>query len=238
MTEDEDRVSVRDKYERDEKGESKGKTDEKEEKKGRGKKGGGGDKGGIVKVVISVALVGFGIFVFMETGGISLSSWDRTTSEDYAQFKNSVEKTDRSRKNDYKLDDFYDKNRIYSDTLIKQQVDKEYVVYVYTKNREIDQPYNDWVLDNEKEIPIYKVSISDINTNKELRDYVEDGTPMVVVYNEIDRGVKSLEGVIKEVDLLGEVIPKVEEFREEKVQEREEEKERIIQNKEDRKNGE
>lgn len=228
---DNERVSVRDKYERDEKGNSRGKTSGRKEKM---KGGGGGDKKGIFKAIIVIAIIAFAIFVFLDSGGINLRTWDRTLSEDYANFQNSVNKFEDGRKNDFNVDDFYDKNRVYDDALLKRQAEKEYIVYVYTKNIEVDKPFNEWVKENEGEVPIYKISISDISINKEIRDYVEDGTPMFIVYNEVDKGVKSLEGIIKDTELFDEIIPKVDEYKAEKVKEREEEKERIKQNRKER----
>lgn len=113
-------------------------------------------------------------------------------------------------------DPVYDKQNIFSDEFIDKQVDKEYAVYVYTGQKEIDKPFNKWVLSAEKQIPVYRVNISEVKQNVIAMDYVEADVPMVLLYNEVEKGKKELDGVIKDKDLLKNIVPHIEKLQEKK----------------------
>lgn len=113
-------------------------------------------------------------------------------------------------------DPVYDKQNIFSDEFIDKQVDKEYAVYVYTGQKEIDKPFNTWVLSAEKQIPVYRVNISEVKQNVIAMDYVEADVPMVLLYNEVEKGKKELDGVVKDKDLLKNIVPHIEKLQEKK----------------------
>jgi len=221
-----DRISDRDRLERDEKGNLRGQRgrDGNRDHFGNGRgygrndyggnRGGGGKKG-IFALCILVVLIIFGI---SGTGGFGkfMRTFNSTPEENMNSMFTSVKKLEADNKRDGRPYDIYDHNNLYGDKGIKLIVDKEYAVYVYTEDEEANEPFNTWVKENENTIPIYRLDMEDIEFSQEVASYREDGKPMVLVYNEVERGHKELDGVIKDPELLDEIVPHIQEIINEK----------------------
>lgn len=238
-----ERISVRDKYERDDEGKTKGSNDKKvkkEKKKWFGRKkddkgnnGGGGGSNILVGIVVILII----FFLVKGTDMFNWRTWDSTIFENFSLIENSLEKTSHKNKSGEYEDDFYDEKRIYNDNLVRDQVDKEYVVYMYTSDEEKNKPYDEWVKGND-DVVIYKLHEGDVDTDKELREYKEKGQPMFVLYNEVERGKKEIDGVIKDPDLFDKIPERINEIIQEKEEQKEKEKqERIEKRKEEREQG-
>jgi len=238
-----ERVSVRERYERDEKGNLSKDKKIKNKKGGKGrfnpfkKKDNGGGGGNAFIVIIVLVLLGVAFFTVKNSPLLDIRTWNSTAEEDFAKVRNSLEKIDHQRKSGEYEDDFYDKNRIYNDEVIRKQVEKEYIVYVYTPHDKENTPFDVWVEENQKDYKIYKLHINDLKTDFEAKEYKEDRKPMMLLYNEIDQGEKELHGVIKDKDLLDNIPTRIEEIKEEKKLQKEQEKqERIEKRKKEREN--
>lgn len=239
-----DRVSVRDKYERDEEGKLKGDKNDKKQKKDKKKwfrrkkdkedsSGGGGGS----NIILFLILIVVAIFLVKNVDMFNPRNWNSTIFENFALVENSLEKTSHKHQSGEYEDDFYDENRIYNDKLARDQIDKEYVVYVYTSKEDENEPYDEWVKENDDDVLIYKLHEGDIKRDKELIEYNEDGEPMFVLFNEVDRGEKEIDGVIKDPDLFDKIPDRINEIIQEKEDKKEEEKqERIDERKKEREN--
>lgn len=225
---DSDRVSARDRLERDEQGTLRGRKERDREQgfnnrqspRGRfsGGNGGGGDNGW-KKFIFSMAILVILVIIGMgSTGGFKnlLRTFNATPTEHLNNYFTSAKKLENDNKRDGAEYTIYDKNNLFDDTGITQKIDKEYLVYIYTKDEKKDKPFNSWIEKNEFEIPIYRLDIRNIETNTELLKYAKENKPMMLLYNEIERGKKELDGVIKDPDLLKEIIPRVDKIIEEK----------------------
>lgn len=220
-----DRVSERDRLELDENGQTRGEKAKKE----AGKPIAGGSAKGKFKETISkpkviVGLVAAGALIYFASlgnGGFvnMLRTFNSTPSENIGSMVTAIQKVDRDNKTvGQEQDPLYDVNNLFTDIYIQQQVDKEYAVFVYTGDEALDQPFREWVLSNEKDIPIYRVNVSEVKNNYEAMDYIEADTPMVFLYNEVERDKKELDAVIKDKDLLKNIVPHILEIQEKKKQ--------------------
>lgn len=152
-------------------------------------------------------------------GGFSdiLRTFNSTPEENMGSMLTAVKQVEHENKKVGETKDpVYDKQNIFSDEFIDKQVDKEYAVYVYTGEKEIDKPFNKWVLSAEKQIPVYRVNINEVKQNVIAMDYVEADVPMVLLYNEVEKGKKELDGVVKDKDLLKNIVPHIETLQEKK----------------------
>lgn len=219
LSNDPDRISVRDNLERDKQGKTR--VEKKNEDRTRHQKGINKEKGKLKKYVFGFLLViGLVMWGFSQEEGKMANffrTWNSSPTENLTTLFNSMEQVDRVNKEnvaagEYKLRTLYDINRIYSDKYVTQMVDKEYVVYVYTEDKEKDNVFNEWVRENDHKVTIFRLNPIDIKTNHEIKSYLEPNTPMLLIYNEIERDVKVLDGVIKDTDLLEEVVPYIEEL--------------------------
>lgn len=123
-----------------------------------------------------------------------------------AAMTRGIEHLDRANKRDGDPEDpVYDKNNIYSDKDILKMVDKEYIVYVYTRNIEVDKKFNSWVKNNQDDIPVYKLDINSVEYNGEIRKYIDGDKPMLLIFNEVTREEKVLDSVVKDPSLLKNV---------------------------------
>lgn len=220
-----DRISVRDKYERDEKGRVKSEVDKKD-KKEKGKKifkDREGGNGGCLGVIVAVALIGVLVFAVKESDIIDLRTWNSTSEENFSVFKNTLDKISQKNISDEFEEDFYDKNRLYTDEVVDKQVEKEYVVYVYSSKEENNTEFDKWVKEETGNFKIYKLHEGDVVGNKDILEYHNKLEPAVYIFNEVDRGEKELDGVIKDAELLEKVGERIEELKEEKEREKEKE---------------
>lgn len=226
-----DRISVRDKYERDEKGRLKTEAEEKNKKElgkkksKRGSKGGKGEKkgSGCLGFIVAIFLIGAIVFAIKESEIIDFRTWNSTSEENFLTFKNVLDKYSHKSKSGEYDDDFYDKNRLYTDEVVNKQVEKEYVVYVYSPNEGDNTEFDKWVESETGKFKIYKLHAGDVVGNKDILEYHSKFEPAVYIFNEVDRGDKELDGVIKDPELLNKVSERIEELKEEKKQEKEKE---------------
>lgn len=168
--------------------------------------------GGAVAGLIIIGSLGGG-------GGFSdiFRTFNSTPEENMGSMLTAVKQVEHENKKvGEEKDPVYDKQNIFSDEYIDKQVDKEYAVYVYTGEESIDKSFNQWVLEAEKTIPVYRVKLENVKTNVIAMDYVEAEKPMVMVYNEVDKGKKELDAVIKDKDLLKNIVPHIEKIQEKK----------------------
>lgn len=222
------RVSDRDRLERDENG-----TRRQDQNRGGGRGGnGGGGKKGLAKRVLILAVCGIvGIWIL---GTFNLSdfqslfrTWNSTNTQGVVQIFNAVEGLEEeNRKIGEELDEgenrgLHDRDRIYNDVYMTEMIPKEYLVYVFTGDAEIDKDFDEWVANNEKNIQIFRIDRKDLDTNKEVLSYTDVNgkkEPLVLVYNEVERGKKVLEGVIKDAKLLDETKEYINNLIEEKME--------------------
>ena len=222
-----DRVSERDRLEIDSNGrtrnENANQQDMQSGRGGSGRRFGGGSGGagrpGKWKWRLGVgSVVGLIILGSVGSGGGVSDIWrtfNSTPEENLGSMLTSVKQVEHENKMVGKEKNaVYDVNNIFSDEYIDKQVDKEYAVYVYTGNEKYDKPFDDWVKKTEKEIPIYRVNAEGMKTNVVAMDYVEADKPMVMVYNEVEKGKKGLDAVIKDKDLLKNIVPHIQKIQE------------------------
>lgn len=188
---------------------------------GGGSRGSGGSgRPGKWKWLLGIGALGGLIFLgSLGNGGFSniWRTFNSTPEENLGSMLTSVKQVEHENKMVGKeKNQVYDVNNIFSDEYIDKQVDKEYAVYVYTGNEKYDKPFDDWVRKNEKEIPIYRVNAEGMKTNVVALDYVEADKPMVMVYNEVNKGKKELDAVIKDKDLLKNIVPHIQKLQEAK----------------------
>lgn len=168
--------------------------------------------GGAVVGLIIIGSLGGG-------GGFSdiFRTFNSTPEENMGSMLTAVKQVEHENKKvGEEKDPVYDKQNIFSDEYIDKQVDKEYAVYVYTGEESTDKPFNKWVLEAEKIIPVYRVKLENVKTNVIAMDYLEAEKPMVIIYNEVDKGKKELDAVIKDKDLLKNIVPHIEKLQEKK----------------------
>lgn len=120
----------------------------------------------------------------------------------------------------------YDKNNLHMESFLRTQVEPEYMVYIYTGNYELDEPYNEWITNYETKdsntksetedssdskkyetgkYKIYRLSMGDLAEDFEVLDYIEDGEPMILIYNTPVKGTKLLDSVVKDPTLLDSI---------------------------------
>ena len=207
---DMDRVSDRDRLERDEQGRKRYETTSGTGGQGKPPKK---DRKKLVKNVFIVSLIGVVILMVgglvrapsAESIGNLFRTWNSTNEQGLAQIFNSVQELEDINKNLGMERGLHERDRLYHDSYIIEMVDKEYLVYVFTGDDEKDIKFDLWVEENEEKVQIFRIHIEDVTTNVEILSYIEEDTePMMLVYNEVERGKKELEGVIKDPLLLDE----------------------------------
>ncbi|MCY8636584.1 hypothetical protein MOD96_02045 [Bacillus sp. S17B2] len=173
-------------------------------------RGSGKSGSGKLKLALFILMVGGILYIFNMSGKLDLKSFLRTFNstpeENMAAMTRGIEHLDRANKRDGDPEDpVYDKNNIYSDKDILKMVDKEYIVYVYTRNIEVDKKFNSWVKNNQDDIPVYKLDINSVEYNGEIRKYIDGDKPMLLIFNEVTREEKVLDSVVKDPSLLKNV---------------------------------
>lgn len=215
-----DRISDRDRLERNEQGIPRG------EQKSLGDKN-KGNNSGLKKKILIVSLVLIVILMYMGLRGTSnvkweniIRTWNMTNEQGIAAIFNSIQEIENINENLGIERGFYERNRLYHDAYLLELFDKEYLVYVFTGDMEKDKEFDAWVRDNDLRVQIFKIHIDDITTNLEVMSYIDADKkePMMLVYNEIERGKKNLEGVIKDPALLDEARDYINKLIDEKLQ--------------------
>lgn len=158
--------------------------------------------GGKGKALVVFVLVGFLLYMFMADGGISLNkvkrTFNSTPEENLETLVISMKDMEKINKNGGNtLSDIYDKNNLYQDDSAYRLVDKEYIIYVYTGNQDTDAKFNKWVVNNQGKYPVYKLDRASVISQMDMIEYTRDTkTPMLFIFNEVDRGYKVIEEVI------------------------------------------
>lgn len=204
---DRDRVSDRDRLERDEQGRIRGDSRGGGEQSQRPRK----EKGKWKGKVLLLAVLALAVLLFMGLGktqdvGSLIRGWSMTNQQGVVEIFNSVQEVEDINKRLGEERGVLDRDRLYHDTYIEEMVAKEYLVYVFTGDEEKDKEFTDWVAENHDTVQVFKIKSDLIENNLEVLSYIEDGgdEPMVLIYNEVERGKKNLEGVIKDPELLDE----------------------------------
>lgn len=209
---DMDRVSDRDRLERDEQGVIRG-----EQERGGNKRGSNGNKRGpdgnkFRNIILVVAILGIVFLMVKGLGGSKdykgwFRTWSSTNEQGIASIFNSVQELEDMNERLGEERGLHDRDRLYHDSYIEEMVAKEYLVYVFTEDEEKDKEFDRWVEENQESVQIFRIAVEDVTTNMEIQSYIneeDEDMPMVLVYNEVARGEKELEGVIKDVTLLDE----------------------------------
>lgn len=204
---DTDRVSDRDRLERDEQGRTRS----------EGGMGNGGRRppkkqrsGNFVRNIFILIVIAVIILMIAGLGkkpdmNNLFRTWSSTNEQGLAEMFNSVQELEDINKDLGEERGLHDRDRLYHDSYLEEMVAKEYLVYVFTGDEKKDKEFDKWVEENEETVQIFRIDIDDVSTNTEVMSYIVDEVePMVLVYNEIDRGEKELEGVIKDPLLLDE----------------------------------
>lgn len=218
---DMDRVSDRDRLERNEQGVKRGDWD-KGSGGGKGNGGRGPKESNVKKILLIVAVVGIVVLMVKGLGGSKdyqgwFRTWSSTNEQGIARIFNSVQEIEDMNERWGEERGLHDRDRLYHDSYIEEMVTKEYLVYVFTGNEKKDKEFDVWVEENEDKVQIFRIAMEDITTNAEIQSYIEEEEePMMLVYNEVSRGEKELEGVIKDVSLLDETKDYVNDLIEEK----------------------
>lgn len=164
--------------------------------------GDGGNGGGKKKVLLVIVLIGFIIFMLVSSGGIQVMTvkdiFSGSPNENLESMFTGIKDVERMNKRpNQPIDKIYDKNNIYEDRVAYMQTDKEYIVYVYTGDKEMDVEFNKWVDDNQNKYKVYKLNRSEMYTQEEMLMYAsEEPSPLMYIFKEVDKGEKVIHDVI------------------------------------------
>lgn len=217
MRKDGDRVTDRDRLERDESGRTLGEVKrEGRESKGKKEKT---KRGTTKRNIFLIVVLAITVLMVMGLRGTTdmrelFREWSMTNEQGLAEVFNSVQELEDMNRRFGEHRGELDRGRLYHDAYITEQVAKEYLVYVYTGDEEKDRKFTEWFKTHRGEVPIYPIHIDAITTNKEVKSYIKSREPMVLIYNELERGKKDLEGVIKDAQLLDESIQYIQRIKE------------------------
>lgn len=206
----------------------------------RGGSGGGGSS--FLAILVALAIIGGLIYIPISAKNGTLPKPLRSFLNMDAQanadkFLNDVQKfkkeTDKKFEHmgdpDYEekvKPHFYDVNPLFNGDYITNQVDMEYFVFVYTGDKELDQPFIDWIETYEAENPknaykIYRISLDLALDNPEIEsaltneDYSLDLVPLLTIHHTPVKNQKTLDSVIKDSKHLEKVIPYMDKLMEE-----------------------
>lgn len=163
--------------------------------------------GGKGKAILIFLLIGFLCYVFFLDGKSKISftgikdTFVSTPDENIAKLITGIKDVDKINKQEGKLD-FYDINNIYTEDVAFKQVEKNYFLYVYTGDEEVDKSYNGWVSANTEELPIYKLDVAELEVETTLLESM-DGKPTIFLIGDVG-GVKDIKTyTVDETELMG-----------------------------------
>lgn len=109
------------------------------------------------------------------------------------------------------IDPFYEKNLIYEEDYIREQVDPEYMVFLSTGVEKTDKPFIKWIKDYESakgskfnNFKVYRYKLENLGEDGELANYY-DSKPMIAIYNTPFQNRRELDSVVKDPKMLGEI---------------------------------
>lgn len=181
----------------------------------RGSSSGRGSFKGVLIVGLLVAFIGF-LFYTGQTGDF-IDMFSSTPEENLTAMLQGVRDVDKINKQEGNLHPIYDTQNIYHSENIFNQVEKQYVVYVYTGDESVDTPFNTWVQNNREDVPIYTLSTW-ANTDLELDKLIGDDPTFLIIY-EHERGYKVLDSVVKDVakfDTIPDTLEVLKQYRQNK----------------------
>lgn len=179
----------------------------------RGRGSHSGDTGSWFSFLFGLALLGVLIYLVYASlnGGLTgvFRSFNSSPTENAAVFKNAF--LDLEQKNhDFgkEIEDVYTKNRVYDAVMLETLPYPEYIVYVFTGNAELDEPFNNYIAYHEEKgtlpAPVYRIEQKLIE-NYKLRNVVKEEVPMFVIYTEDEAGVKTYDSVMTDPQYLTEL---------------------------------
>lgn len=200
---------------------------------GKGYNNQGGSGGSWWKVLMGLIVVGIVIYIPIASSSGSLPNKFRNLFGANAQentnnfineiqvFKKESDKafnkldSDSTTSNTSTTQDFYDTNALYDSSYISTQVDRDYLVFVYTGNKDQDEAYIKWIKNYEKTekdgFKIYRISyelaISDYYVQEAVSDenYNLTEEPLLMIYYTKSKNKKVLDSIIKNSDQLAKV---------------------------------
>lgn len=136
-----------------------------------------------------------------------------TPDENINALFQGIKDTEKLNHQNGQWDVVYDDNNIYEDSNFFKQVDKQYVVYVYSNNPALDEPFNEWVVANHDTIPIYKLETWVI-TDQDLNAAIGTSEPCLVIVYEKERDYKVIDSIIYTPQDFAKVSPTLDALKE------------------------
>lgn len=195
--------------------------------RGRGNFNGG--SGSWWKILLTLAVVGGLIYIPIAykngtlpqplrslVGGDAQSNAN-TFLNDVQIFKNDSDKMYKNKWSDNYDEatetDFYDTNPLYSADYIGTQIDKEYMIFVYTGNDELDAPFKEWIENYEKEgtYKIYRIKMDIAIDNYYVEEAVTDDNyniteePLLMIFYSPEKQKTVLDSIVKDSTQLDKI---------------------------------
>lgn len=164
---------------------------------GSGGNGSGGNgswfKFGIAVILIVILLIA----VFTGKGANESRRIIGTPQENLNAMHNAIVEVETVNKKEGKFDEVEDKNKVYSEKVLLFMPEKEYLIYVFTGDKKIDEKFNDFVKNNQKDIKIYKIKYSEIKENEDVKMLIEKKfKPYLIGVKDMGNASKSIDAVI------------------------------------------
>lgn len=122
-------------------------------------------------------------------------TFSSTPQENLDAMFNGIRDTEKVNHQEGEWDAIYDENNLYTDSQVFNQVEKQYVVYVYSGDATLDLPFNIWVENNQQNIPIYKLDTWGI-MDEELNSAIGTSDPSFVIIYEQEKGYKVIDSIV------------------------------------------
>lgn len=159
----------------------------------------GGLRGAVTPTSLGlVGLLVIALLLYLHfTGNMNevYDTFSSTPQENIDAMFNGIRDTEKLNKQEGEWDAIYDENNLYQDSQFFNQVEKQYIVYVYSGDATLDTPFNNWVENNQKDIPIYKLDTWSILDN-DLNEAIGTNEPSFVIVYEQEKGYKVIDSIV------------------------------------------
>lgn len=201
----------------DEFGQPKQKRSEQTGTHGGNSSGGGFAASMKAKLFGGLVVAFFAFLYFSGQMGDFIDMFSSTPEENMNAMFQGIRDVEKVNKQEGNLHPIYDKKNIYTSDNIFKQVDKQYVVYLYTEDETLDASFNAWVEEHRDTVPIYTLSTWQ-NTDLEIDKLVGSDPAFLIVY-EHERDYKVLDSIVTDAasfDLIPETLETLKLYRQEK----------------------
>lgn len=168
---------------------------------GRGSGGSGGSGNGSwfkfwIAIVIIVILL---IAVFTGKGVNESRRIIGTPQENLNSMQNAIVDLETVNKKEGKYDEVEDKNKVFHEKVLLYMPEKEYLIYVFTGDKKLDEKFNEFVKENQKDIKIYKIKYEDVKENEEIKLKIEQKfKPYLIGIKDMGNASKTVDAVISD----------------------------------------